>query len=140
MPVRRGCARLHSLGVSAAANLLLSGCQRIDSVTDPFNKTGPGTGKPILSPSRDEVDLSLTERERRVKAWLGHLPDTVVEEVVTAALANLETKLLVDKDKKLILTLINIEKIKVNDFFFGIHSLLNVLRGFYIVNLNISKR
>ena len=138
MPVRRGCARLHSLGVSATANLLLAGCQRIDSVTDPFKKTGPG--KPILSPSRDEVDLSLTERERLLRAWLCNLPDTVVEEVVSAALANLETKLLVDKDKKLILTLINIETIKVNDFFFGIHSLLNVLRGFYIVNLNISKR
>ena len=52
----------------------------------------------------------------------------------------LETQLMVDKDKKLILTLINIESIKMSDFLFGVHSLLKILRGFSITDLNISKR
>ena len=86
------------------------------------------------------MDTSLSLDQRFVKDWLGNLPDTVVEEVVSSTLLNLESRLLVDKDKKLILTLINIETIKMNDFFFGIHSLLNILRGFYITNLTISKR
>ena len=93
-----------------------------------------------ISPCRYEVDTTLSVELRVVKDWLGNLPDTVVEEVVSSTLFNLEARLLVDKDKKLILTLINIETIKMNDFFFGIHSLLNILRGFCITNLNISKR
>ncbi|XP_023333023.1 uncharacterized protein LOC111704881 [Eurytemora carolleeae] len=143
MPRRRGVASLYSLGVSATSNLLLQGCQKCDANTDLFSYPPSPTKSPTkikISPCRYEVDTTLSVELRVVKDWLGNLPDTVVEEVVSSTLFNLEARLLVDKDKKLILTLINIETIKMNDFFFGIHSLLNILRGFCITNLNISKR
>ena len=38
------------------------------------------------------------------------------------------------------MTLINIETVKLNDFLFGMDSLLRILRGFHLLNLNISNR
>jgi len=142
MPTRKGCGSLYSFSVTASAKILLSSCQLVDSHTDPFQpiQVLGSPRKLVVSPSRDEVDHNLCPSQREMKAWLGNLPDTVVEDVVTSCLNNLEAQLLIDKDKKLILTLINIESIKMNDFFFGIHSLLKILRGFHINNLNISKR
>ena len=51
-----------------------------------------------------------------------------------------ETQLLEDKDKKLIMTMINIEHMRVNDFFFGIHCLLSLVRGFQLSSLRFSRR
>jgi len=141
MPERRRCRSLHRLGVKGVADLVLQGCQNIDSKTDPFKNTlTDSPTKPIISPSRDIVDITLTDDQRQLKEWIGNLPDTVVEEVVTVALANLEAQLIIDKDKKLIMTLINIETVKLNDFLFGMDSLLRILRGFHLLNLNISNR
>lgn len=142
MPARRVCPSLYKLGVAQNAKILLTGCQNIDSLTDPFKvETILGSpSRPVVSPGRDDVDTDLEPSQRELKVWLGNLPDTVVEDVVTVALQDLESQLMVDKDKKLILALINIETIKMNDFFFGIHSLLKILRGFHINNLNVSKR
>ena len=46
--------------------------------------------------------------------------------------ARLEQHLLEDMDNKLILTLINIEKMRINDFYFGLHSLLAIIQGFQL--------
>ena len=103
-------------------------------------------------------------------AWLRNLPDPVVEQVlsivfypnynlewlfelqsrtwniswivkvVTELLDMVETQLLEDKDKKLIMTMINIEHMRVNDFFFGIHCLLSLVRGFQLSSLKFSRR
>ena len=61
-------------------------------------------------------------------------------EVVTELLDMVETQLLEDKDKKLIMTMINIEHMRVNDFFFGIHCLLSLVRGFQLSSLKFSRR
>ena len=61
-------------------------------------------------------------------------------QVVTKLLDLVETQLMEDKDKKLIMTLINIEHMRVNDFFFGIHCLLSLVRGFQLSNLQFSRR
>ena len=67
--------------------------------------------------------------------WLSNLPDKVVEDVVQEFLAKLETHLLEDMDNKLILTLINIERMKINDFYFGLHSLFSIIQGFQLDTL-----
>ena len=36
MPARRVCPSLYKLGVAQNAKILLTGCQNIDSLTDPF--------------------------------------------------------------------------------------------------------
>jgi hypothetical protein len=75
-----------------------------------------------------------------VRRWLVDLPDTVVEAVLAAALLALEAQLLEDKDKKLIMSLINIEQMRYNDFFFGVHSLLSILKGFNLSRIAFTKR
>ena len=49
-------------------------------------------------------------------------------------------KILNKKYRMQIRILLNFFLYQLNDFFFGIHSLLGILRGFHILNLNISKR
>jgi len=94
----------------------------------------------LPSPSREEVSSILPAEQRPILSWLSHLPDPVVETVVGHLLDQVETQLMEDKDKKLIMTLINIEHMKVNDFFFGIHSLLSLVRGFHLSSLQFSRR
>ena len=69
-------------------------------------------------------------------------PKTIswIVKVVTELLDMVETQLLEDKDKKLIMTMINIEHMRVNDFFFGIHCLLSLVRGFQLSSLKFSRR
>jgi len=71
---------------------------------------------------------------------LSHLPDPVLERVVKDLLNFLERELLEDKDRKIIMTLINIEQMKVNDLSFGVHSLLALLQGSRMSQLHFSKR
>ena len=89
----------------------------------------------VPSPSKEEVHLQISESHRPVLSWLSHLPDRVVEDVVVELLARLETHLLEDMDNKLILTLINIEKMRINDFYFGLHSLFSIIQGFQVESL-----
>ena len=79
------------------------------------------------SPSKEEVFTQLSPRHQPLLTWLAHLPDRVVQDVVQEVLARLEQHLLEDMDNKLILTLINIEKMRINDFYFGLHSLLAII-------------
>ena len=74
----------------------------------------------------------LSPRHQPLLTWLAHLPDRVVQDVVQEVLARLEQHLLEDMDNKLILTLINIEKMRINDFYFGLHSLLAIIQGFQL--------
>ena len=55
-------------------------------------------------------------------------------------LDHIETCLSEDKDRKLILTLINIERTRPPDLFFGVHSLFSVLRETNIAKLHFSNR
>ena len=58
-----------------------------------------------------------------------------MEDVIKEFLEKLETHLLEDMDNKLILTLINIEKMRMNDFYFGLYSLFLVIQGFQLERL-----
>jgi hypothetical protein len=102
--------------------------------------SSPFSEKAHKSPGREEVYLHLSPEHRVLLDWLSNLPDRVIEDVVRNFLAKLETHLLDDMDNKLILTMINIEKMKMNDFFFGVHSLLSVVQGFQLYSLHFSKR
>ena len=62
-----------------------------------------------------------------VREWLFQMPLHLVEDVVRVLLSKVETIVHEDKDCKLILTLINIDRTRPSDFFFGVHSLFRVL-------------
>ena len=96
--------------------------------------------RPLVSPARDQLDDSLSPDQRLVRRWLANLPDTVVEAVLSATLLKLEAQLHEDKDKKLIMSIINIEQMHYNDFFFGVHSLLSMLKGFNLSRIEFTKR
>merc|ERR1719244_132506 len=51
-----------------------------------------------------------------------------------------ENQLVEDKERKLIMTLINIEKMRENDLFFGVHSLLSIVQCWRLPDIHFSKR
>jgi len=148
MPSYLAPSSLYSLSSQQVASILLAGCKALDSklqqpVVDQERHVSPKkpqTRSPHKSPGREEVYLHLSPEHRVVLDWLSNLPDRVIEDVVRTFLVKLETHLLDDMDNKLILTLINIEKMRMNDFFFGVHSLLSVVQGFQLSSLHFSKR
>jgi len=123
------------------ASLLLTGCQTLDKEWVEPSQDEEEEVVPFIKPTgREDVFLQLSPTHRTVLDWLSNLPDRVLEEVVVDLLAKVEKQLLEDKDKKLIMTLINIEHMKINDFFFGVHSLLSLVQGFELQSLKFSKR
>lgn len=149
MPRKKEPVSLTEASSRSVASLLLRGCQTLDrrweEPAQPPQLGSPtrpslGSPNPFLSPPREEVPSLLPAEQRPLLSWLSHLPDPVVETVVAHLLEQVETQLMEDKDKKIIMTLINIEHMKVNDFFFGIHSLLSMVRGFQLSSLQFSRR
>eukprot|EP00090_Calanus_glacialis_P027302 TRINITY_DN4299_c0_g1_i4.p1 TRINITY_DN4299_c0_g1~~TRINITY_DN4299_c0_g1_i4.p1 ORF type:complete len:619 (-),score=259.77 TRINITY_DN4299_c0_g1_i4:96-1952(-) len=146
MPPRVAPSSLYSLSCQGVACLLLKGCQALDkrweepSQEDQQMLLSPDRGAPLHPPDREEVYLQLSPAHRTILDWLVNLPDRVVEEVVVDLLAKVEVQLLEDKDQKLIMSIINIEKMKISDFFFGVHSLLSLVQGFEIQSLKFSRR
>eukprot|EP00092_Neocalanus_flemingeri_P009535 GFUD01010263.1.p1 GENE.GFUD01010263.1~~GFUD01010263.1.p1 ORF type:complete len:623 (-),score=247.21 GFUD01010263.1:60-1928(-) len=150
MPIRLAPSSLYSTTSKCVASLLLRGCQTLDKRwVEPLEEEGQQLLSPVKSPARnavlrppdrEEVYLQLSPGHRTVLDWLSNLPDRVVEDVVVDLLAKVEVQLLEDKDKKLIMTLINIDQMKINDFFFGVHSLLSLIQGFELQTLKFSKR
>ena len=125
MPNRLAPSSLCSLSSKCVASLLLKGCQTLDKMwVEPIEEDqqlllSPSRSAVLHPPDREEVYLQLSPTHRTVLDWLCNLPDMVVEDVVADLLAMVEVQLLEDKDKKLIMTLINIEQMNINDFFFG---------------------
>ena len=113
---------LYTLSTHQVSSLLLVGCRKLDSnLVHPHNTerhVSPQTGSPRKFPCcKEELYECLSPCHRIVLEWLSFLPDRVVEDVVKGFLKELETHLIEDLDKELILTLINIEKMKTNDLF-----------------------
>jgi len=150
MPLHLEPSSLYLVSSREVSNLLFTCCRRLDNdIEQPesdFNHdilASPRKYTPKQSPSKEEVYLrlsQLSEQHQQLLDWLSNLPDRVVEDVVHQFLNKLELHLLEDMDNKLILTLINIEKMKINDFYFGLYSLLSVVQGFHIESLKFSKR
>ena len=148
---------LYVLSSKEVATLLFRGCVFLDRLeqVEELRSVGfdVGASIPTLTipvrrrgHTKEEVYRQLTPRHRPVLAWLTHLPDRVVVEVVQEVLAKLELHLVEDMDNKLVLIklilnkLVNIERKRVNDFYFGLHSLLSIIQGFQIDKLHFSKR
>jgi len=139
MPLSKSIAALQEISSQEVSRLLLRACQRLDKVweeppTPASPPVSPRSGLPTLCPP------SLSPPCQEVVSWLSHLPDPVTEKVVSGTLALLERELLEDKDRKIIMTLFNIERMRVQDLSFGVHSLLTLLRGSRISQLHFSKR
>ena len=146
MPAHLNPSSLFSLSSQAVANTLLTGCRALDGkLQQPKlhdRQISPKKGQirsPYKSPCMEEVSLHLSPEHRSVLDWLSNLPGRVIEDVIRIFVTKLETHLLDDMDNKLILTMINIENMKMNDFFFGVHSLLCVVQGFQLESLHFTK-
>jgi len=148
MPNHKSVSSLYCLSCKCVSSLLVRGCQALDKqwkepVLDQEDRQlvlSPDRKAVLHPPDREEVYLQLSPAHRTLLDWLTNLPDRVVEDVVTEFLSEVEVQLLKDKDQKLIMSLINIEKMNINDFFFGVHSLLSLIQGFEIESMKFSKR
>lgn len=77
----------------------------------------------------------ICDQQQMLQQWLLSLPTTLLEDVVQKVLELVEFAVNDDKDRKIILTLINIEHSKPSDFSFGIYSLLLCLANTPITRL-----
>ena len=138
MPRHLQPAALYTVTSRAVAALLYTSCRQLDQL-----QRAEQLEEPQLSPrtpTQEEVAAQLSPRHQQLLAWLAHLPDPVVQDVVRELLAGLERHLLEDLDRKLVLAIINIERMRVNDFYFGLHSLLGLVQGFQVTSLQFSRR
>ena len=145
---------LYVLSSKEVATLLFRGCVFLDRLeqVEELKSVGRDVGAAIpvivrrTACGKEDVHRQLTPRHRPVLAWLSHLPDRVVMEVVQEVLAKLELHLVEDMDNKLVLIklilnkAVKIERKRVNNFYFGLHSLLSIIQGFHIDKLHFSKR
>ena len=144
---------LYVLSSKEVATLLFRGCVFLDRLEQVEELKSVGfdmrAAIPILNIpirrrvyTKEEVYRQLTPRHRPVLAWLTHLPDRVVVEVVQEVLAKLELHLVEDMDNKLVLIklilnkVVNIEGKKINYFYFGLYSLLSIIQRFFIDKLH----
>lgn len=140
MPQHLKPVRLYDLTCREVATLLFSSCRRLDNLEhideeERARDILSSPSKTPRTPDREELSLQLSPNHRKLLDWLSNLPDRVVEDVIKDFLEKLETHLLEDMDNKLILTLINIEKMRMNDFYFGLYSLFLIIQGFQLETL-----
>ena len=147
MPHHLRPVKLYEFSCKEVASLVFRTCKRLDNELEkiddedrPHEVFSSPTKSPCKTPDREELCLQLSPRHRNLLEWLSNLPDRVVEDVIKYFLEKLETHLLEDMDNKLILTLINIEKMRMNDFYFGLYSLFLVIQGFQLERLEFSVR
>ena len=96
---------LYTVTSRAVAALLYTSCRQLDQL-----ERAEQLEEPQLSPrtpTQQEVQAQLSPRHQQLLAWLAHLPDPVVEDVVRELLASLEGHLLEDINRKLVLAIIN---------------------------------
>ena len=140
MPQHLKPVRLYDFTCREVGGLLFSSCRKLDNLEQIDEEEREADllyspSKTPRTPDREELSLRLSPNHRKLLEWLGNLPDRVVEDVVKEFLDKLETHLLEDMDNKLIMTLINIEKMRMNDFYFGLYSLFLVIQGFQLETL-----
>ena len=123
MPRHLRPVKLYEFSCKEVASLVFRTCKRLDNELEkiddeerPHDVFSSPTKSPCKTPDREELRLQLSPRHRTLLEWLSNLPDRVVEDVIKQFLEKLETHLLEDMDNKLILTLINIEKMRMEYF------------------------
>jgi len=158
MPPFRKVRPLRSLTAESVAKRLHKTLVYLDSIWNPTPNISPGstpTNSPSVSPmvspiggrstagilpplpiqvNRDPCLVSV------VRDWLFQIPLHLVEDVIRMLLIEVEKIVHEDKDCKLILTLINIERTRPSDFFFGVHSLFRMLAPTAITKLPFSTK
>lgn len=135
------------------SKLLHTGVVYLDSIWQPNNNTSTSNSA-SSTPKTSPIGFSLAtrgilppepvdcddEKTSVLNEWLRQIPSNLLENVVDTVLQLIEKAVHEDKDCKLILTLINIEKTKPSDFFFGVHSLFRALVDLAITKLPFSTK
>lgn len=153
MPLFKKVRSLRGLSAETVAKKVHKTLVYLDSIWNPPPVFSPGS-TPSNSPCTSPIGRSAAgilppipvevNREPNtigaVREWLFQMPLHLVEDVIKVMLSNVETIVLEDKDCKLILTLINIERTRPSDFFFGVHSMFRMLATTAITNLPFSTK
>jgi len=154
MPPFRKVRLLRSLTAESVAKKLHKSLVYLDSIWNPPPIISPGS-TPTCSPTTSPIGGRSTSgilppipvdinREpckiSEVRDWLFQIPLHLVEDVIRVLLIEVEKIVHEDKDCKLILTLINIERTRPSDFFFGVHSLFRLLATTSITKLPFSTK
>ena len=154
MPQFRKIRNLRTLTADSLAKRLQKTLVHLDSIWNPPPIISPGStpsNSPATSPMNSRACAGIlspipVEINREpytigaVREWLFQMPLHLVEEVLQILLAKIEAIVHEDKDKKLILTLINIERTRPSDFFFGVHSMLRMLATTEVSKLPFSTK
>ena len=141
---------LYVLSSKEVATLLFRGCVFLDRLeqVEELKSVGRDVGAaiPVIvrrkARGKEDVYSQLPPHHRPVLAWLTHLPDRVVQDIVQEVLSKLELHLVEDMDNKLVLIklilskVVNIEGKKINYFYFGLYSLLSIIQRFFIDKLH----
>ena len=113
--------------------------------SSPHTPSGSSIIPPSSAPLTAEEERQLAKSKAfatALKSILLRLPADLTQELVTATTARLESEAMKDNDdQKIILALLQIERTKVSDFFFGVPALFEVLTEVPTVKvINISKK
>ena len=148
MPPFKKVSDLRDLSADLMAANLHKSLVFLDSVWKPPPLVSPGStpsNSPCTSPIGSLATRGILPPEsipipnsvEILRQWLFQMPLLLVELVLERVLQKIETIVHEDKDCKLILTLINIEKTKPSDFFFGVHAIFRlVITDFTIFHLS----
>ncbi|TRY81135.1 hypothetical protein TCAL_12677 [Tigriopus californicus] len=147
---------LYTLALRNNAQMLYQGLRAVDQLWEPPKMT---LNAPRSSPSGSPHNLSTSqlflaplsseeeqEEQQRlnmvqlIRDWLMQTPTLVMEDLIASLLKHTEKTLNDDRDQKLIKALINIERMKVSDIFFGVHALFAVLVDTPISKLEFSAK
>lgn len=152
MPHFKKVKSLRTLTCDLVAKKLHKTLVHLDSIWNPPPIFSPGS-TPSSSPStspigRNSAILSPIPVEVNrepytigaLRDWLFQIPLHLAEDVLRVLLSKVETIVHEDKDCKLILTLINIERTRPSDFFFGVHSLFRMLATTGVTKLPFSTK
>ena len=138
MPPFKKVSDLRDLSADLMAANLHKSLVFLDSVWKPPPLVSPGStpsNSPCTSPIGSLATRGILPPEsipipnsvEILRQWLFQMPLLLVELVLERVLQKIETIVHEDKDCKLILTLINIEKTKPSDFFFGVHAIFRLV-------------
>ena len=142
MPSHHQPSSLYFLSNQMVANLLLSGCKEVDRKIQQQHDRMENKIQnklPCISSYKEEIFGSLPPEQGFLFEWLSNLPDTVVEEVVHSFQRKLEISLMDDMEENLNWKFNHIDKMHMNESFFGVNSLLTVIQGFQLNSIYFSK-
>jgi len=157
MPMCHCPSSLTSQCVSVVSHQTRSALVRIDSKWKHFKPVDPKPRSPRVSPINPRTAGSIippapssppqptpqdnvTLQQNELRDWLSQMPTPLLQDVVQKVVGLIEMDINEDKDRKIILTLINIESTNPSHFSFGVYSLLVCLASTRIGRLPFSTK